>query len=177
MPPKQPQTSKAILPDELTEALLLATQPHQPPIELRGEILTRALASKPKKMPMPMTIRSTEGDWLTIKPLVQMKVLYRNGPERTFLLRLLPGAMLPAHDHDADEECMVLEGEVWLGDTHVRAGDYHLAQKSSKHFKVHSPTGALLFLRSARPAGYPALQIVEKLHGARQWLSKIGGFH
>ena len=164
-------SSTAILPEEVTEALLLATSPHQPPATLCGEILARAQATK-QEATLPITIRSTEGDWLALKPLVQMKVLYRNGPERTYLLRLLPGAVLPAHQHDADEECMVLEGEVWLGDSHAFAGDYHLAKKDSKHGKIHSPTGALLFLRSAHPAGYSALRLVEKLHSVRQWFNK-----
>jgi quercetin dioxygenase-like cupin family protein len=35
---------------------------------------------------------------------------------------LYPGASLPAHDHPADEECLVLEGEVMLGDIVGRAG-------------------------------------------------------
>ena len=163
-------SSTTTLPDEITEALLLANSPHQPPPALRDEILARAKATK-QEANLPLTVRSTEGDWLTLKPLVQMKVLYRNGPERTFLLRLLPGGTLPAHNHDADEECMVLEGEVWLGDTHAYAGDYHLAKKSSKHGKIHSPTGALLFLRSAHPAGYSAIRLVEKLHSVRQWFT------
>ena len=59
-----------------------------------------------------------------------------------------PGASLPAHDHPADEECLVLEGEVMLGDILGRAGDYHLAPKGLPHGTITSKTGALLFIRA-----------------------------
>jgi len=56
------------------------------------------------------------------------------------------------HVHGQDEECMVLEGEVRIGDLVVRAGAYHLAPRGVAHEPISSEHGALLFLRGAIPA-------------------------
>ena len=93
------------------------------------------------------TIQSDEGDWRSITPLVQMKVLRDDGKTRTFLLKLSPGAKLPAHDHAMEEECLVLEGDAYIGGEEVFAGDYHLAHVGSKHGILGSRNGALLLLR------------------------------
>ncbi len=67
-----------------------------------------------------------------------------------FLLRMAPGAQIPAHEHVADEESLLLECEAMVGDIYLSAGDYHFARKGSLHGLVTTPTGCLLFLRSNR---------------------------
>ena len=49
-----------------------------------------------------------------------------------------------------DEECMMLQGEVFLGDILLRAGEYQLAPAGSLHGDVYSDVGATLFVRGAR---------------------------
>ena len=136
---------------ELTESLLLTLKPVAPD-EARAPILRRAVMEKIQSGSPPsfLTIRAEQGEWLKIAPLVEMKLLYKDSIQqcRTFLLRMHPGAILPAHDHPANEECLVLEGEVMLGDIVARAGDYHLAPKGLRHGAITSKTGALLFLRA-----------------------------
>lgn len=146
-----------------------AQQAHAKPEELLSAEITEALASALMPIDMPParrqalrervmdtvrdsamhTIPSTAGDWKQITPLVQMKVLAAFDGAHSFLLRLAPGAVVPAHRHPADEECIVLEGEAWLGDIKVCAGDYHLARQGTSHGAVTSPNGALLFLRGS----------------------------
>jgi hypothetical protein len=46
---------------------------------------------------------------------------------------------------------MVLEGDVWLGETHIFAGDYHLARRGIPHGELHTEGGCLLFLRGPKP--------------------------
>ncbi|MGH8501207.1 MAG: cupin domain-containing protein [Gammaproteobacteria bacterium] len=71
----------------------------------------------------------------------------------SFRLRREPGARLPAHVHVADEECLVLEGELHLGEGVIlKAGDYHFAPRGLPHGAAERPSGALLFLRSEKPA-------------------------
>ena len=93
-------------------------------------------------------MRSGTGQWIDFLPRVQIKLLHFDGRYNSVLLRMAPGGSLPAHSHGDDEECMVLEGEVYLGDIRVKAGDYHLALKGSHHGELRSDTGALLFLRT-----------------------------
>lgn len=95
------------------------------------------------------TVRADAGGWIELTPLVAIKLLRSDGKTQSLLMRLQPGGKLPAHDHLLDEECIVLEGDAYLGDCVVHAGDYHLAPRGSHHGEIGSKTGALLFLRGA----------------------------
>jgi len=98
-----------------------------------------------------VTIRADEGQWIEIEPLLERKLLkvdHETGIE-SYLLRLQPGAAPQRHQHDADELCLVLEGDVSFDDIHLRAGDYHCARKGSWHGRASTVQGALLFLQSA----------------------------
>ena len=80
-------------------------------------------------------------------------MLHSEGRYNSILLRMAPGSSLPAHFHEDDEECVVLEGRVRIGDVRVSAGDYHLALSGSRHGELQSDSGALLFLRTTRQFG------------------------
>ncbi len=147
-------SDKQILPDALLEDLLQALIPVAPPSQqaqsIKDKILGKTRRGKLGLTPDFITLRAGEGEWIPLAPRVEMKLLHTDWTNlsRSFLLRLHPGATLPAHDHPADEECLVLEGEVMLGDIVGRAGDYHLAPKGLPHGTITSRTGALLFLRA-----------------------------
>ena len=98
-----------------------------------------------------LTVRSDAIAWEQILPGVQRKVLHHSWKHgrRAVLLRLAPGAMLPAHEYAGLEECLVLEGEVRVAEVVVRAGDFHLVEAGTRHADIHSPGGALLYI--ARP--------------------------
>lgn len=99
------------------------------------------------------TLAAGAGEWVRLAPLVSMKILHRDTQGVSFFLRLEPGAELPPHIHHADEECLVVEGELRLGEgILLRAGDYHFAPRGLPHATARSTCGATLFLRSARPA-------------------------
>lgn len=103
-----------------------------------------------------LTIPATAGEWRALNPLVAIKVLHQAGRVTSMLLKLEPGAELPSHIHAADEECLVLEGEITLGEgITMTAGDYHRAFKGAPHAAAASVYGALLFLRSDDPAYLP----------------------
>jgi len=106
-----------------------------------------------KDTPAPagtITIRAGEGDWIGIDPLVEMKLLRRDYQHnnQTALWRLKPGAVVPSHPHTLEEECMVLEGEIRIGDHSVRAGDMHIARPGYDHPTIRSEIGALLLVRA-----------------------------
>ena len=66
----------------------------------------------------------------------------------TALIRMAPGTVLRDHDHAAEhvpEECLVLEGELIVGDVVMRAGDYQRAAPGSHHVEQRTDTGALLY--------------------------------
>lgn len=99
-----------------------------------------------------ITIGADQGEWQPLASGVSIKVLHERDGIMSYLLRLAPGASLPAHRHPADEECVVLEGTVRVGtQVEVHAGGYHLAHQGALHAHLHTDTGATLFLRGAVP--------------------------
>jgi anti-sigma factor ChrR (cupin superfamily) len=96
----------------------------------------------------PVTLRRDEGEWDERAPGVRERRLRDDGEHRSSLLRLEPGARLerPA---GADDECLLVEGEAFLADQFMQAGDYLLAPVGAPGRPVETDVGAVLFLRSA----------------------------
>lgn len=146
----------------MLESILLALAPIEP-APARKQALEARIIERIQRGEVPaeihyqntVTIRAEGGEWSELAPGVHMKRLHRDGLARSFLVRLEPGAALPVHRHDADEERLVLEGEVFLGELRVAAGDDHLARGGTMHGQISSPHGALLFIRSASGVPYP----------------------
>jgi quercetin dioxygenase-like cupin family protein len=99
-----------------------------------------------------LTIAADQGEWQPFCPGVALKVLHERDGVMSYLLRLQPGAWLPAHRHPLDEECIVLEGTLQVGSRiEVGPGGYHRAHQGALHAPVGTLTGATLFLRGAVP--------------------------
>lgn len=94
--------------------------------------------------------KSGEG-WIELLPKAHAKLLYTDGEAESYMIRLEPGAWAPAHDHPADEECLVLEGTLWQGEIFLQAGDFHVARPGDRHGDLRTDTGALVFIRYAKP--------------------------
>lgn len=144
-----------VLDPAIDEALLEAQAPVLPPpdraLALRNRVLGRARQEASHRHPLDhLTVRGADGIWVRVMPGVKMKMLREDEQTRSYLMKLSPGARLPAHGHAMDEECMVLEGDVWLGDVHAHAGDYHLARSGIPHGEVRTEGGCLLFLRGQK---------------------------
>jgi ChrR Cupin-like domain len=93
-----------------------------------------------------------ETGWRPFVGKAEMKVLFDDGIHRSWLVRMPPDSELPPHAHDqGDEECVVLEGEVWVNGLRYGPGDYTVALRGSTHHSVRSATGALFYLRTASP--------------------------
>jgi len=130
----------ALEPTEVSEARRMS---------MRGKIREHAAA----RPPGTTTLRAAEGEWLAISPLAQMKLL-RVDPvagTQTILIRAAAGAILPRHRHGKDEEFIVLEGECWIGEQRLVAGDAHFASAGSWHEDITTETGVLVLLRGEYP--------------------------
>ena len=100
------------------------------------------------------TVRPEAGEWEKFSPRIKMKVLRReaDGSSMSYLLKFEPGAFLVPHKHHIDEECVVLEGMVTIGDELVGPGTYHLAPRGMIHAPIRSEHGAILFIRGKEPS-------------------------
>ncbi|MCK5831363.1 MAG: cupin domain-containing protein [Methylococcales bacterium] len=148
---KKEKTLTTILPEELVGAIAEKITPITLPSTKASELKSRVMARiRGKKEFDLMTIRAEDGEWITLLPGIEKKILsnYEEGKLQSYLLRMAPGSSLPSHDHIVDEESIMLEGEATICDIHLSAGDYHFAPKGSKHGEVFSQNGCLVFVKT-----------------------------
>ena len=119
-----------------------------PPSELRQKIQA-AIGEQGQTIEGTVTLRAAEGPWVSLAPGAEKKVLYVDRAEgiESYLVRIAPGARVPAHEHSALEECLMLEGEMFIGTLRLVAGDYHAVPAGISHDEIWSPKGALLYVR------------------------------
>jgi len=120
----------------------------KPPAALKQRLLDRVADTDDSHL----TVGLDDGAWQPWLDGVEIKPLREMDGVLSYLLRLAPGASLPAHRHPIDEECIVLDGVLRVG-SHIElgAGGYHLAHQGALHGRISTPTGATIFLRGAVP--------------------------
>lgn len=87
--------------------------------------------------------------WLPTFPGVEVLPLWGNAEITSMLVRFAPGASVPDHRHAVHEDCLMLEGEMFLGDILLRPGDYQLAPAGGGHFGETSDVGGSFFFHGA----------------------------
>jgi anti-sigma factor ChrR (cupin superfamily) len=145
-------TNSDSMPDDIAALLGDAIAPE--PIDaalvqrVKRRLLRRIAADQAERH---LTVQGHQGQWAALGPGLQIKVLHQAGGIMSYLVKLAPGAALPPHRHPVDEECIVLEGELRIGDLRVGAGSFHLGRKDVLHDRVTTVDGALIYLRGATP--------------------------
>lgn len=89
-----------------------------------------------------------EPEWDEVAPGISCKLL-ANDAERhvvSMLVRLVPGGEYPAHIHSGVEELHLLDGELWIDDRKLHAGDYSRADPGTGDKRVWSKTGCTCVL-------------------------------
>jgi quercetin dioxygenase-like cupin family protein len=116
------------------------------PLTMFKEVLGGLL---PKNHKESESVKAKDNDWIEIQAGVFQKVLWTDGKIASRFLRLETDTKMDGHDHPLDEECMMLSGDIFLGDILIQEGDYHIATAGSKHLPIFSDTGAFFFVRGA----------------------------
>ncbi|MBI5255543.1 MAG: cupin domain-containing protein [Burkholderiales bacterium] len=91
------------------------------------------------------TVHDASSGWDDFAPGIQRRVMWTHAGEAALLYHALPGAQVPRHGHGHDEECLMLDGELFLDDVLLRSGDYQLAPAGTVHGGVSTDTGVVLF--------------------------------
>jgi len=115
---------------------------------LKGLVGARLLVREFRPSPAdakPVSQRAARSCWELLPGGVARRQLGSSDFEHTSLQRLAPGSKLPPHRHAQDEECLLLEGELFVEDRLLRVGDYHLAPAGSTHTSITTESGALLY--------------------------------
>ncbi len=140
--------------DEVFAELAKALKPIPPPLakaaSLRSRVMDKIAEEKRTSAIQFLTMRADEG-WFELAPKIEKKILNvdREAGTESYLLRVQPGAVAPPHSHARTELCVVLQGEIDIGDTHLKAGDFHMASAGTKHGPASSQTNALVFIQGA----------------------------
>jgi len=110
-----------------------------------GALLYLREAEPPEDDFMAHTARDNELPWQAHARGIERRVLWQRGSESALLYRVQPGSAVPHHGHGHDEECLMLEGEVFVDDILLRQGEYQLAPAGTHHEGVSSDTGGILY--------------------------------
>ena len=89
--------------------------------------------------------------WEPLSEGVEIKVLRGVGGVMSTLARIASGAQVVDHGHILDEECLMLQGDLFLGDILLRPDDYQVAPAGCKHVNSMSDTGALFYFHGHMP--------------------------
>lgn len=138
----------------VADELLLAAEPAEPRAGVRERLLARVAADttadasgaataspRPARPPLPDLLFALEPDavWKDVAPGLQRRHLSRGADATSYVLRVAPGATIPAHDHACVEHLFVLSGSIDVDGTLCHAGDYHRAAQGTHH---HAPWSA-----------------------------------
>jgi ChrR Cupin-like domain len=129
----------------------LASGRESPPEGVFDRIVA-ALDADAREVPGTLTRRAGTGVWTEMSPGVTYTVLYEDpvAKRRSMLVRASLGSTYESHLHEqGHEECLVLEGDLIMGDLKLLAGDFHLAAKGSSHPPATTVSGCLLYLSTA----------------------------
>jgi anti-sigma factor ChrR (cupin superfamily) len=115
---------------------------------VRSRLMQRIAADS---TPHHVVITSTQGSWHQFLPGIQRKVLAEHDGVMSYLLKFEPGAVLPAHRHPVDEECVVIEGTLKIGNMLLPPGSFHRVPKDVLDCDSTTDEGTLIYLRGATP--------------------------
>lgn len=94
-------------------------------------------------------VRAGDEGWEPMRSGVKLKALHQVGERVSILAHFEPGARVPDHPHELDEECLMVQGELFLGDVLLREGEFQFAPSGSNHGEVFSDVGCVLFFTGA----------------------------
>ena len=101
-----------------------------------------------ERAPLQLVLPS-ERRWRPTFPGVEVLPLWGTPAITSMLVRFAAGAGVPDHRHAVHEDCLMLEGEMFLGDILLRPGDYQLAPAGGGHFGEMSDVGGTFFFHGA----------------------------
>lgn len=94
---------------------------------------------------VPSTIRDADAGWPEYAPGIRRRVLWQRDGQAALLYHTQPGASVPHHTHGHDEECLMVQGELFLDDVLLREGDYQVAPAGTDHRVTETDTGVVIY--------------------------------
>lgn len=135
-----------ILEPDVSAALAADLRRQSPPPEVEARVKDRLMSRIAGQR--QFFVFASQGEWKTLGPGIQIKLLHKNEKTKSFLLQMAEQAILPPHQHETDEESFVIEGEVWLDGVCCTEGDYHFSAAGTDHGEVHTKKGCTLLVKT-----------------------------
>lgn len=92
-----------------------------------------------------VTVRDADAGWPDFAPGIRRRVLWQRDGQAALLYHAQPGAAVPQHSHGHDEECLMVQGELFLDDLLLQEGDYQLAPAGTGHRITETDTGVVIY--------------------------------
>ncbi|MCK5810026.1 MAG: cupin domain-containing protein [Cocleimonas sp.] len=144
------------------DVLEMLAEAHQAPAlsaettaRMRNSLMAKIREKKKTGKQPFVTVRGGDEDWIEALPGAKIKILQGDfsvpNSLLSYLVRLEPNFKLAGHGHPFDEEILMLEGDLSLGETTLSKGDFHFALAGSTHGEVSTINGCLAYMRGALP--------------------------
>jgi anti-sigma factor ChrR (cupin superfamily) len=136
----------------VADELLLAAEPVPPRADVRDRLLSRVAAdaagTAAPRPPLPDLLFAFDADavWKDVGPGLQRRLLSRGPDAVLYVVRVAPGATIPAHDHERVEHSYILSGSIDVDGTLCRPGDYHRAAAGTRHVVPYSAEGCVMLV-------------------------------
>ncbi|MDE0853445.1 MAG: cupin domain-containing protein [Nevskia sp.] len=137
------------LPRDIEAALFAGLAPAPVPAERAERIRSKIDAELGHAGPA-VTHRLDDGGWIRRSPHFEIKIVNYDklSGAYSFIGRLAANGSIEPHAHALAEECVILSGEMEVDGLTLRAGDYQVFEPGTRHGRLYSKTGALLFIRA-----------------------------
>lgn len=139
------------LDEDMLDAFAAAQSAEAVPAEVSARIKSRLLNRIAESAGAQVAIAPADGKWKPFGDGVEIKVLHKHEGIMSYLLRMAPGSELPNHRHPRDEECVVIEGFVQMGEVSMGPGGYLMERAGTLHAPLRTVDGAVIYLRGASP--------------------------
>jgi anti-sigma factor ChrR (cupin superfamily) len=144
-----PETKLPVFDDVLAAAIAADVEPERavPPADRRRlfDRISDEIGFGDEHRYLP----ARDGDWRVLGDRVYIKVLQRDDAtgQATYLVRYGPGTQFPVHPQRTTEECLLVAGDLRIGDVDMQPGDLQIAVPGIPHGPLVSQRGALVFVR------------------------------
>lgn len=144
MPMAGTDTYQQNLLDDQGEALNLA-------LSLQERLARRIAVETGNEEVLPDDWNWSEPQWEGVSPGISCKLLSTDTKKHSvsMMVRLAQGVEYPPHTHAGVEELHLLDGELWINERKLFAGDYHRAEHNTSDHRVWSRTGCTCVLMTS----------------------------
>ncbi len=112
---------------------------------LRESVLSPAIAGSETETETETVVLDADAGWPHYGPGIRRRVLWQRDGMAAMLYHVDPGSSVPLHQHGHDEECLMVQGDLFLNDLLLQAGDYQLAPAGTSHHTTSTDTGAVIY--------------------------------